>query len=35
MKFSTLQMIAIVCILAVGFLTAAPLVQIADAGKEH
>lgn len=35
MKFSSLQMIAIVCILAIGVMPAAPLVQIADAGKEH
>ena len=31
MKFSLGQMIAIVCILSVGFMTAAPFVQTADA----
>lgn len=31
MKLSLSQMIAIVCILAVGFMTAAPFVQTADA----
>ena len=32
MKLSTLQMIAILCILAVGFMTAAPFLQTAEAG---
>ena len=35
MKLSKLQMIAIVCLLALGFMTAAPFVQTADAGEVH
>ena len=36
MKFSTLQMVTIICILAVGFMTAAPFVQVTEAeGDAH
>ena len=36
MKFSTLQMVTIICILAVGFMTAVPFVQVTEAdGDAH
>ena len=36
MKLSSLQMIAILCILAAGFITVAPLIQTAEAhGESH